>query len=97
MKETTPRDFSSSTYRIVNPEYPSLMHTNKDRMIMRYNLKKPQKGGIGKIHAYMVLFCKSSVFHISNSKYNQNNFNVCIKIKDGFPPNSTQTCSQCSI
>jgi hypothetical protein len=67
MKETGPRDFSSSTCRIVNPECPSLMHTNKDRMIMLYIPEKPQKGGIGKTHAYRVLFCKSSVFHISNS------------------------------
>ncbi len=43
------------------------MHTYKDRMIMHYNPEKPQKGGIGKTHVYKVLFCKSSVFHISNS------------------------------
>ncbi len=64
---------------------------------MHYKPEKPQKGDIGKIYSYKVLFCKSSVFHISNSKYNQNNFNVCIKIEDGFPTNSTQTCLQCSI
>jgi hypothetical protein len=40
MKETGPRDFNSSTCRIVNPECPSLMYTNKDRMIMHY---KPEK------------------------------------------------------
>ncbi len=43
------------------------MHTNKDRMIMHYNPEKPQKAGIGKTHAYRLLFCKSSVFHISSS------------------------------